>query len=350
MIEAMPRPRPKHLHREVTRHGKIVWYVHLPDRPRVRLRAPYGSQEFIAEYNAAIEGKKAVSEPRKAGSATVEWLIARYKDSSAWAGLSPATQRQRSNIFKHVVNRDGDKPFAAIERKHIIAGREKRKSTPAQANNFLKAMRGMFGWAVEADLAKADPTRDAKMLNVKTDGFHVWTDEEVAAFEARWPIGTRERLALDLLLYTGLRRGDAVKLGRQHVRDGIFRIKTEKNGVWVEAPILPPLARSIAAAPTGDLSFIAGERGRPLTKESFGNWFREACTAAKVPGAAHGLRKAGATRAAENGATTKQLKSIFGWEDDKMPELYTRTADRARMARSAMSMLEKRTESADNVE
>ena len=98
-----------------------------------------------------------------------------------------------------------------------------------------------------------DPTRDVKLLNIKTDGYHVWTDDEVSRFEARWPTGTRERLAFDLLLYTGLRRGDAVRLGRQHVKEGVFRIKTEKNGVIVEAPILPPLARSIDAAPTATL-------------------------------------------------------------------------------------------------
>lgn len=346
MIGTMPRPRPKHLHREITRHRKVVWYVHLPGKPRVRLREPYGSKEFVAEYEAAIAGRPA-SMPGKPGAATLGWLIARYMDSSKWAGLGLATQRGRSAIFKHVINRDGEKPFAALEKKHIIAGRERRQKTPAAANNFLKAMRGLFGWAVKADLAKVDPTKEVERLSVKTEGFHVWTDDEVAAFEARWPVGTRERLALDLLLYTGLRRGDAVRLGRQHVRDGIFKIRTEKNGVWVEAPILPPLARSIAAAPTGDLAYIAGERGQPMKKGSFGNWFRAACDAASVPGAAHGLRKAGATRAAENGASTRELKSIFGWDNDAMPSLYTRTADRARMAKGAMSMLEKRTEGDD---
>jgi len=138
-------------------------------------------------------------------------------------------------------------------------------------------------------------------------------------FESRWPLGTRERLAFDLLLYTGLRRGDAVRLGRQHFKEGVFRIKTEKNGVVVEAPILPPLARSIAAAPTGDLAFIVGEHGRPMAKESFGNWFREACRAAEVPGSAHGLRKAGATRAAKNGATTLALLIQF-WRVARSPQ------------------------------
>ena len=193
-------------------------------------------------------------------------------------------------------------------------------------------MRGLFRWAVDVEIAELDPTRDVKLLNVKTDGFHVWTDDEAARFEARWPIGTRERLAFDLLLFTGLRRGDAVRLGRQHIKDGVFRIKTEKNGVVVEAPVLPPLARSVDAAPTGDLAFIAGERGKPMTKESFGNWFREACQSAGVPGSAHGLRKAGATRAAENGATTTETQGdVQVGLTTTMPAHYTKTADRARV-------------------
>ena len=122
----------------------------------------------------------------------------------------------------------------------------------------------------------------------------------------------------------------------------MFKIKTEKNGVIVEAPILPPLARSIEASPTGDLAFIVGERGKPMAKESFGNWFREVCEAAKVPGSAHGLRKAGATRAAENGATTTQLRAMFGWTSDNMPALYTKTADRARSAAGGMSKSERK--------
>jgi integrase len=333
----MPRPRPPYLHRETSRHGKVVWYVRLGGK-RTRLRAPYGSPEFAAEYHAAVEGGQVAAKP-KADSASLAWLIARYRDSSAWTSLSMATRRQRENIFKHVIDRDGDQPFAAVTRKALIAARERRKDTPAQANNLVKTMRGLFKWAHEAELVDDNPAADVGTLKVRSEGFHAWTEDEVAQFEARWPTGSRERLAFDLLLYTGLRRGDAVRLGRQHVRDGVFRLKTEKTGTEIVAPLLPILAASIAASPTGDLAFIAGERGKPMTKESFGNWFREACAAAGVPGAAHGLRKAGATRAANNGATVAQLGAIFGWTGAKMASLYTQGADRARLARDAMKML-----------
>src|SRR5271170_1598273 len=134
----------------------------------------------------------------------------------------------------------------------------------------------------------------------------------VARYEARWPIGCKERVWLAVLLYSGLRRGDAVKLGRQHVRDGVATIRTEKTGTTVTLPILPALDEVLRAGPVGELTFICGDGGRSLTKESFGNSFREACTAAGVEKSAHGVRKIGATRAAENGATVHELEAIFG--------------------------------------
>ena len=156
----------------------------------------------------------------------------------------------------------------------------------------------------------------------------------MATYERRWQIGTRQRVWLDVLLYTGLRRGDAVRFGRQHVRDGVGALKTEKSGftVIVTLPILPVLAETLAAGPCGDLTFIVGEIGQPLTKESFGNLFRAACKTAGVPGSAHGVRKIAATRAANAGATVAQLEAIFGWSGGTMASHYTRSADRQRLA------------------
>lgn len=338
MIGDMPKPRPPYLLRERSRHGKTCWYVRIGKGPRTRIDAPFDSVEFWAAYHAAVGDE---SEPPRGGKETLGRLIGAYRESSAWRDLSPATRRQRENIFKHVIKAAGDIPVSRITRAKIIEGRESRKETPAQANNFLKAMRGLFQWAIDVEHVTTDPTAAVGWLKVRTEGFHVWTEDEVEKFEARWALGTRERVAFDVLLYTGLRRGDAVRLGRQHVREGVFTIRTEKTGTEIVAPILPALAKSLEAGPTGDLHFIVGENGRPMKKESFGNWFREACKAAGVPGSAHGLRKAGATRAANNGLSERQLEAIFGWTGGKMASLYTKNADRARLAREAMSALER---------
>jgi integrase len=140
----------------------------------------------------------------------------------------------------------------------------------------------------------------------------------------RWQEGTKERVWLHVLLYTGLRRGDAVRIGKQHVRDGVASLKTEKTDTEVNIPILPALASALAVGPTGDLAFIVGDKGQPLTKESFGNVFRAACNAAGVKKSTHGVRKIGATRAANAGATVAELEALFGWTGGAMASHHTR--------------------------
>lgn len=340
MIDGMPRPRYPHVHSEFTRHGKRVWYFRRGKGKRQRLEGDYGSDEFKAAYEAALSGEP-VQKPQKGGAGTLRWLWDRYRDGGAWSELSNATRRQRENIMKHVLETAGDKPISAITRKAVVAGRERRKATPAMARHFVETMRGLFKWAVDAEHVKEDPTRDVKVSKPKTEGHHTWTDEECDAFEARWPIGTRERLAFDILLFTGFRRGDASRLGKQHVRGGLIHMTTEKGQgrVTVVLPLLPPLAESIAATKTGDMVYIAKPDGTAMTKESFGNWFAEACVAAGVPGRAHGLRKAGATRAANRGASDAQLDAIFGWSGRGMAALYTKKANRQRLAGEAASLL-----------
>ncbi len=334
----MPRPRPPHLQKHRTRHGAIVWYVRFGKGPRIRVHGQYGTPEFEEAYLAALAGERATRKPG-AKSGTLAWLIQRYKESALWSRLSAATQSQRANIYKRVCATAADEPYTAVTKKTIIAGRDRRKDTPFAANDFLKAMRGLFQWAVASDFVKVDPTDGVTGLGHKTAGFHTWTDDELERFEARWPVGTRERLAFAILLFTGLRRGDAAILGRQHVRDGIITLRTAKTGAVVEIPVLPALAEIITVSSTGSLAFISTNSGAPMTKESFGNWFKDACREAGVPGTAHGLRKAGATRAANNGATEAELEAIFGWRGGRMASLYTRAANRAKLARGAMGKL-----------
>jgi integrase len=336
----MPRPRPPHLQREIARHGKPVWYVRVDRGARIRIKAEFGTPEFDAEYRAALAGAPVRKSSPSCNS--LAWLLARYRETTAWSELSEATRRQRENIFAGVLETAGHEPYARVTTATILTGKDRRAATPHQARNFLDAMRGLFRWAQNAKLVKVDPTAGVSNPKRKgTDGFVPWTEADMAAYEARWPIGTRQRVWLDVLAYTGLRRGDVVRLGRQHVRDGVATIKTEKSKFTVEValPILPVLAETLAAGPTGDLAFICGERGNPLTKESFGNLFKDACKAAGVPGSAHGIRKIAATRAADNGATEAELMAILGWTDPKMAAHYTRTANRKRLAAQAMQKL-----------
>lgn len=340
MIASMPRPRPPHLHKEVTRHGKTVWYVRIGETPRVRIRGEFGTPEFKTQYDAAIAGEEPVK-PGKAPSGSLEWLWMLYRQSGAWRELSQATRRQRENIMLHVLKAAGSKSLSKINRKAILAGRDRRAATPSQAKNFLSTVRGLFTWAVDAELVRADPTQGIKRSKrtKASAGFPVWTDDDIAAYEARWPRGTRERVMFDVFLYTGLRRGDAARVGKQHVKDGCIVLDTEKTGMRVTIPIMPELAATLKAGPTGDLALIATTDGGQLTKESLGNLFRESCRAAGIRKSAHGLRKAAATNVANHGATVAELEAIFGWAGGQMASLYTKSANRKALSIGAASKM-----------
>src|SRR5262249_15410434 len=145
---------------------------------------------------------------------TINWGVAMYRESSTWLALSLARRKQLENIFRQIVLTAGNQPLTRIDRKAIVAGRERRASTPFAARHFVDAMRHLCRWALENGYIKSDPTEGVKVRKPKSDGFEAWTPEEIQRFEVRWPRGTRERVMFDVLLYTGLRRGDAVRVGR----------------------------------------------------------------------------------------------------------------------------------------
>lgn len=343
MTEDMPKKLP-FLQKERTRHGTTVWYVRIDRGPRVRIRGKYGSEEFMAQYRAAISGDPQTASKEDVGRdpRTLVWLVNQWRLSSDWGSTAVSTRRQRENVLKRVLDDNQKVRFKDIGPEHIIAGRERRQATPAAANNFIKTMRALFKWAVSAKLLDENPAEAVSFINVKTDGFRPWTLDDLERFRKKWPLGTRERVALEVLVNTGLRRGDAVRLGRQHVRDGVASIRAEKTGVELHIPILTTLQEALLAGPTGDLSYICGANGRPMTKESFGNWFRKACSDAKVKGSAHGIRKLAATIVADHGGSEHELQALFGWQTNDQSAVYTKEANKRKLAIQAAKRLQTR--------
>ncbi len=243
-----------------------------------------------------------------------------------------------------------DMPLTRMTEDGVEVLRDRKIQTPEAANFRLKAIRQVFKFGVRKKLAPRNPARDVEYFKSGSTGFHAWTPEEVLQFEARHPVGTKARLALALMLFTGQRRSDIIRFGKQHAKGGklIFTQHKGRNRKpkRLTLPILPALQRIIDATPCGDLTFLVNELGRPFTDAGFGNWFRDRCVDAAVPGRAHGLRKAGATIAANNGATSRQLMAIFGWDTLKEAERYTRGADQLRLAEDAMHMLERQNKTA----
>lgn len=278
---------------------------------------------------------------------SLEWLVNQWKQSADWLLSSPATQRQRENILDRVLADNGTVSFSKITAEHVRKGRDKRIKTPAAANNFIKTLRALFRWASDPAVkhAKSNPAQEVKLIPLTGEGHTPWTREDVQRFRDHWPLGTMPRLALEIYLWTGLRRGDAARLGRQHIRDGVISMRTEKRGrhkaegVQLDLPVLPPLREAIDAMPVQGLTLITGKSGRPLVKETLGNLFAEWCADAGVDARAHGIRKLAASMAAESGATEKELQAWFGWITNTQSRLYTERADRARLAKSAAEKL-----------
>jgi integrase len=220
--------------------------------------------------------------------------------------------------------------------------------TPVEARNFLKALRGLMKHAVKMEMRTDDPTVGVTRPKVRSPGIHTWDEEEIATFEAKHAVGTKARLAFALLLFTAQRRGDVIRMGKQHVRGGFVHIKQRKTSVELKIPIHPDLAKIISASPSDQLTFLTTHSGAPFSDAGFGNVFREWCREAGLPArcSAHGLRKAACRRLAEAGASAIVIASITGHRTLRMVEGYTRAADQAHMAQAGMNLIsgvEKRT-------
>jgi integrase len=333
----------RYVFEDMDRHGNVRIYVRKGRKgTKIRLRESVGSAAFLAEYRRAIDGTAHINLKRSTPAApgTLGWLIETYYRAPEFRHLKSSTQSVRRRILDGLRKRKGANPLALMEPRHVRELRDEKADTPAAANVLLKILKAVFKWACEADLMQKNPARDVPPIKFKSDGFHPWTEAEVQRYEVRHAEGTKARLALALLLYLGVRRSDAVILGRQLEQDGNIRFRQTKTGKWLTIPILPALRAEIDRHPSQHLTYLVTEYGRSFTAPGFGNWFRDRCDEAGLTHcSAHGLRKAGATRAANNGATAHQLKAVFGWAGIEEAELYTRTADQQRLAGSGIHYL-----------
>lgn len=335
----MPRKLPLNVIKEKNRHGNWVYYYREGKGPRTRMRAEPGTSDFEAEYKRICAGAPVRTRKEVKDKRSLQWLVDRYMESRVWSDLSVSTRKQRSNIFTNFLEKAGKSAFADVSKQDIERAIERRSHTPAQANCFLKAVRGVYEWAVKSELAVFDPTHGVDRLSDKTDGFEPWTSEDVHLFCVKWPIGSMQRLALELLMFSGLRRSDIVRAGRQHMTGNVFSIRTKKTNTEVTVEFPQRLLDVISQTKTGDLNFIISEHGTPFTVESFGNWFRKHCRKAGVFKSAHGVRKLSATMAANAGASSHELMAQYGWATSRQAETYTKKADRKRLGVKASQLV-----------
>jgi integrase len=294
----------------------------------------------MTAYAAAMAGQMPITiGARRVKPGTIAALAVTYLTLPKFLAKSSATQATYRNIVERFRVEHGDKPVASLERKHLTAMLAKKVKTPAAANHWLRLIKTMMTLAVDEGMRPDNPAAGLEPLKHRSPGFHTWTEEQIAAFEARYPIGTKARLALALLLYTAQRRSDVVRMGRQHVRGGVVHIRQQKTGKVMTIPLHPVLATVIEAAPMDQLTFLVTEYGKPFTAAGFGNWFRQRCDEARLAKecTAHGLRKAACRRLAEAGCSASQIAAISGHATLREVERYVKMADQERLARAAIS-------------
>jgi integrase/recombinase XerD len=207
----------KHIRRDIDRHGNVRLYLRVPGRRQVRLRQLPGSAAFVAEYQAALaagEGGpvlKPADMPR--GSLAATW--AAWRAAPEFSDLAPRTKHVRALILAPLLAEHGAKPLAFLSARHVQVLRDAR--TPGAANGLLEILRQLLGWAVRHQLLERNVALDVPYLRpAKPGGFRAWTHADLETFRERWPVGTRARLALELLAQTGVRRSDVVRPGAAH--------------------------------------------------------------------------------------------------------------------------------------
>jgi integrase len=215
-----------------------------------------------------------------------------------------------------------------------------RGKRPNPRQNFLKVLHPLLQFAISLGWRDDDPTRDLRASVKRGAGFKPWGDDQIEAFRAVHPLGSRARLALELLLGTAQRRSDVVRMGPQHIRGRVLHVKQSKTGTELELEILPEVQAALDATPSGHLTFIVTESGKPFTAAGFGNWFRDRCNEAGLRGfSAHGLRHAACARLANAGATGHEIAAWSGHQNLREVSRYTRSADQRALNRTAATKL-----------
>lgn len=324
------------------RHGTLRYRYRKVGQRTVYLHGVPGSPQFAAEYEAATSGVTTKIEigASRTVPGSINALAVSIYGSAEWAQLSRSTQTTYRGIIERLRTDHGDKAVRAIRTEHILLMRDRKSSLPSAANNLVKVLRWMLAFAVARKMRPDNPAIGIKPLKIASEGFPVWGEGDIAKFEAHWPVGTRERLAFDLLLYTAQRSGDVRKMGLQHVQDGAILVRQEKTKAFLELPIHPRLKASLNTVQAGQMLFLVTQSSVGFTAGGFGNWFRSACRQAGVPErSAHGLRKSAATRLADAGCTEAQIKAVTGHQTSKEVERYTKARDQRLLATAAFAMI-----------
>jgi integrase len=335
----MTRLRLEYIHEYHDRHGKLRRYVRRPDAKRVPLPGIPGSPEFMQAYQDAIASAVPIDRSRhKAG--TLGALVTEFYKSVDFSNLKISSQGSYRTVLDPVVRRDGHRLVRDLQPDKARKVIEEIGAThPGMANLTRAVLRRLFSYAMDLGWRRDNPFDRVKRYKLGTH--HTWTDAELEAFEKRWPVGTRQRLAYALLLYTGQRVSDVVRMKRSDIRNGAIYTMQAKTKAELYIELHPALERALKAYPANGIYLIGDRAGRPMTSDALSMLVRSAVNKAALPAecVAHGLRKAALRRLAEHGSTSKQLQAVSGHRTLSEVERYTSQADQRRLAKAAIALL-----------
>ena len=329
----------------IDRHGKKRWRLRRTVKGRkvdTYLPGPYGSAEFRAAYDAALNPAPNSHASHQAG--TINHVVASYRAHAKFRALAPSTRYAKGKRLDWICLLIGKARLSDLQPRHVDNLMD-RKGGPEAANRLHKELSELFGFARrKLGLNISDPTHAVDRRKTKSGGFHTWSDDEVQKYRRFHQTGTKARLALELMLATGAARQDACAMGRQNIKGDTIYYRRGKTGQQAELPLeyMPELVAEIVQLPPGTTVFLTHSGGKTYTKESFGNWFADQCKAAGLPEQcrAHGLRKHGPTLMAERGATEEQIAAFLAHKDTRQVKVYVQAAKRRKLAAGAMATIQ----------
>ncbi|MFT8896314.1 MAG: tyrosine-type recombinase/integrase [Acetobacter sp.] len=338
----MQRVRIKYVKIYRDSYGKTRCYLRKPGCKSVPLPDP-SSPDFLEAYAAALSGT-APEKTTPTQGRTLDNLIIRWMEGRHYTRLEKSTQQ----VYRRILDRLRTHPAASclidgMQPKHVrMIVSSLGQNSPTTGSRVLRLLHQVIQHAIAIGWMETDPTAGVKPPRREaTEGIHSWTDGEIEQYENRWPSGTYQRLAFALLLYTGQRRSDVVRMGPADVRNGNLHIKQKKTKVELIIPIHPVLQREIDQWQGEAQTFLLGARGKPLSENGFYNVFKDWCREAGLPErcSPHGLRKAVARRLAEAGCSTHEIAAITGHKTLAEVGRYTRAASQPTMAKSGVDKL-----------
>jgi integrase len=336
----MTEIRLKYVHAFVDRHGRARFYFRRRGQKPIALPGLPGGNAFMGAYHAAL-GAKEVKTP-KGGEKSLSALIGRYYGSADFKNLSPGSQGTYRKILRNIEAKDGHRGASDLpddKARKIIE--EIGETRPALANLTRACLRALFNYAVSLKWRHTNPFLGLKAY--KMGSHHTWTDEEIAAYIAYWPVGSRERTIFDLYYYTAQRTVDVAKMRRSHIgKDGRLYVKQVKTGVELWIPMHPALKRSLNAYGIKGPTLVGRIDGKQqITPGALRETLTKAVAEARLPDRCvpHGIRKAVLRQLAEKGRSSKEIAALSGHKTLKEIERYTEQADQGRMVVAAIGCL-----------